>query len=550
MCNAFLKHQFLGRIGIPRSRRVPGIILRNNIIILHISGAGNGQNAIRVDTPGQIFAAAAENDISSRINMKLCIKKRFVAAIDCYFLPLSLSPQVIHIFQAAAAFKGTVGNARHTLWNRYAGQTGAAVKGKIRNARYALRDYHTGQAAAVSEGKGFDCCHTFRYRHAGQSGAACEGTVLYARQACRNHHIGQILAVPEGFPSETCHALRNCQTACKATPSESFAAYVRNSLIQHQLHRRKRIPGSRRTPVSILRDRSIIPHSASAGDGQGTPGVNAPGQILAALAAGCSNLHKGKAIFLCVALRRRAGGAPDHQILKLCTVVEAYRFLTDGRNGSRNRYFRQISAADTAEVDLRQPIRQNDGSQILAITKSLSANLLRSGRYRIGSAGSGAGINDQFGAVFTEKHIVLCAEVRIAVHHSDLFQTIAEGEVHSPPALRADSDAHNVLAIEEKSAVYTCHAVRNGKLRPVAGNRQQFLLVLGVQHAIFRAESRVCFIYSNAVQTATVYSASPDTLYPGGNMQTAQADALEQCTFPQSFQVLGQNDLLQSKVIY
>ena len=48
---------------------------------------------------------------------------------------------------------------------------------------------------------------------------------------------------------------------------------------------------------------------------------------------------------------------------------------------------------------------------------------------------------------------------------------------------------------------------------------------------------------------AAVYSTFPDTLYPGGNMQTAQADTLEQRHLVQSLQILRQDDLFQAKVV-
>ena len=192
MRNALLKYQLHRRIGIPGSCRMNHTIFDDISVIPHSTGAGNGQNAIAIDAPGQILAAAARSNRAGSLKVDRGIKQRFIIARNLDLIPSSLTSRVIHVRQLSTAAERLLLDFRHPPRDRHTGQAAARRKGTITNARYAVRYRHTGQTAAEFKRTRVNICHALRDRHAGQISAAGKSISPNFRYTL-GHYIGSAL---------------------------------------------------------------------------------------------------------------------------------------------------------------------------------------------------------------------------------------------------------------------------------------------------------------------------------------------------------------------
>ena len=124
---------------------VPGHTVRG-IVGHHGTRAGNGQNAIRRQRPGQIIAAGAANG-----SMYRRIRQRRVVRAHSDLAPLLFRAAVVHIGQVLAAAERIVPNTNYAVANRHRGQADATVERIAANARHAAADLHFGQSEAIGK---------------------------------------------------------------------------------------------------------------------------------------------------------------------------------------------------------------------------------------------------------------------------------------------------------------------------------------------------------------------------------------------------------------
>ena len=203
-------------------------------VILHSSGAGNGQLAVTGQHPGQVLSAGASVNFRQgqfiafpgQIAAVVLHSIRHPGSVVCRVtdhriqIPEHIASEAGHSagegdLRQAAVGEGILIDIVNAIGNLNFCQTAAAVEGMVINSVNGIMHHHTGQAGAAIEQVGAELMDVFRNDHAPDTGAALKCATAKLFKLLGQCDFCQTAATVESTVSNHAQCLRQidcCQT--------------------------------------------------------------------------------------------------------------------------------------------------------------------------------------------------------------------------------------------------------------------------------------------------------------------------------------------------
>ena len=198
----------------------------SRVIVPHCSGAGDGENAVGGQHPGQIFAAGAAGDLACGA-VGLPGEGTAVAFPGDVF-PGAVAVRIIH--RGGNVTEDTGGKCGSVAGEGDAGQTAAVSERIAINAGYAARDSDTGEAATAGKCVGADAGYTLRDGDAGEAAAALKHSGANAGDTLRNGDASETAAIIKRGVGNTGDTLRDGDIGQVFAAREGIGTYAGHTL--------------------------------------------------------------------------------------------------------------------------------------------------------------------------------------------------------------------------------------------------------------------------------------------------------------------------------